>query len=219
MRRKYARRLKVLIAVCALIASALILRARLRPYVVSLTDMEGRRLGSAAINEGVVAVFAGEKLTYGDVVEVSYSSDGKVIALHADAERLNSLRLAVGDAVSNALSESPPASIRVSLGSLLGELFAGRGISVGVKLDSVGTVDVDFSSEFSSAGINQTLHRIKMTVEVRFTLLAATYRVDTLSTCVFNLAETVIVGDVPENYTDIGLLSEREYGDINNYLP
>ncbi|MBR5769663.1 MAG: sporulation protein YunB [Clostridia bacterium] len=201
MAKKRMRRVKILIIIGAAVAALLLLRAKLRPYVVSLAEMEGKRLGSAAINDGVVAVFAEEKLTYGDVVDIAYAADGRVVSLHADAKRLNALRLAVGDAVSETLEKAPPTSVRVSLGSLLGELFAGRGFAITVKLDSISTVDVDFSSEFASAGINQTLHRITMTVEVRFTILAATYRVETLSTCSFNLAETVIVGDVPENYT------------------
>lgn len=58
-----------------------------------------------------------------------------------------------------------------------------------------------------------------MTVEVNYTIFAATYRVDTVSTSSFNLAETVIVGDVPENYTDIGLISDGDYDNINNCLP
>ena len=208
MAKKRIRRVKILLIIGVIVAALLFLRAKLRPYVVSLAEMEGKRLGSAAINSGVVAVFAEEKLTYSEVVNIAYAADGKVVSLHADAERLNALRLAVGDAVSEALAEAPPTSVRVSLGNLLGELFAGRGFAITVKLDSISTVDVVFSSEFASAGINQTLHRISMTVEVCFTILAATYRIETVSTCSFDLAETVIVGDVPEYYSDIGIVSE-----------
>lgn len=205
--RKRRRRVKIILSTVLVIAALLLLRAKLRPYIAELAEMEGRRLGADAVTRGVVRVFADEKPAYGDVVSVTYS-DGKVVSLHADAAKLNALRLAVGDAVADALGENPASSVRISLGSLVGELFAGRGISVSVKLDSVGTVDVDFSSEFISAGINQTLHRITMKVVVSFTMLVATYRVDAQSTCSFNLAETVIVGDVPENFTDIGLISD-----------
>ena len=217
--KKRRRRVRIILCIALTVAALLLLRARLRPYIASLTEMEGRRLGADAITRGVVSVFADEKPAYGDVVSVEYAADGKVVSLRADAAKLNALRLAVGDAVADELGRKPSSSVKVSLGSLVGELFAGRGVSVSVKLDSVGTVDVDFSSEFVSAGINQTLHRITMKVIVSFTFLAATYRIDTQSTCVFNLAETVIVGAVPENYTDIGLISEDDYGNINNYLP
>ena len=203
--------MKVFLSFALAIAVILLIRARLRPYIAELAEMEGRRLGADAITRGVVRVFAGEKPAYGDVVSIGYS-DGKVVSLHADAEKLNTLRLAVSDAVADELGENPASSVKVSLGSIAGDLFAGRGISVSVILESVGTVDVDFSSEFVSAGINQTLHRITMKVVVSFTMLAATYRVDAQSTCAFNLAETVIVGDVPENFTDIGLISERSGG-------
>ena len=203
--KKRRRRVKILLYSLLAVAALLLLRARLRPYVAALAEMEGKRLGADAITRAVVRVFAREKPEYADVVSVTYAADGKVVSLHADAAKLNALRLAVSDAVADKLGEMPASSVKVSLGSLAGELFAGKGISVAVKLDTVGTVDVDFESEFVSAGINQTLHRIKMNVVVSFTILAATYRVDTQSTCAFDLAETVIVGSVPENYTDIGI--------------
>lgn len=202
--KKRRRRVKILLWSALAVAALLFLRAKLRPYVAALAEMEGKRLGADAITRAVVRVFAQEKPEYADVVVISYAADGKVVSLHADAAKLNALRLAVGDAVADELGEAPASSVKVSLGSLAGELFAGRGVSVTVKLDSVSTVDVDFESEFVSAGINQTLHRIKMDVVVSFTILAATYRVEASSTCAFNLAETVIVGSVPENYTDIG---------------
>lgn len=217
--KKRRRRAKMLLYTAIAITALLILRARLRPYVAELAEMEGRRLGAEAITRGVVRVFEEKKPEYSDVVSVGYAADGRVVSLHADAAKLNALRLDVGDAVADALGERPASSVKVSLGSLAGELFAGRGVSVAVKLDSIGTVDVDFSSEFLSAGINQTLHRIKMNVVVNFTILAATYRVDTRSTCAFDLAETVIVGGVPENYTDIGLVSDGDHGKINNGIP
>ena len=217
--KKRRRRLRIILCAALVIAALLIIRARMRPYVAALVEMEGRRLGSDAITRGVVRVFAENKPEYGDVVSVAYAADGKAVSLRADAAKLNALRLAVGEAVADELAERPAASVKMSLGSLAGELFAGRGITVTVRLDSVGTVDVDFESEFLSAGINQTLHRITMKVVVTFTLLAATYRVDTQSTCAFNLAETVIVGGVPENYTDIGFVTEEDYGRMNNRLP
>ncbi len=209
--KKHRRRIRIVLYVALTAAALMFLRARLRPYIASLAEMEGKRLGADAITRGVVRVFAEDKPAYSDVVTVTYA-DGKAVSLHADAAKLNALRLAVGDAVADELGENPASSVKVSRGSLVGELFAGRGVSMKVILDSVGTVDVDFASEFVSAGINQTLHRITMKVVVSFTILAATYRVDTQSTCAFNLAETVIVGAVPDNYTDIGPISEGEYG-------
>ena len=206
--KKRRRRAKILFYSALAVAALLLVRARLRPYVADLAEMEGKRLGADAITRAVVRVFSREKPEYSDVVSVTYGADGRVVSLRADASKLNALRLAVGDAVADELGEKPASSVKVSLGSLAGELFSGRGISVGVKLDTVGTVDVDFESEFVSAGINQTLHRIKMNVVVSFTILVATYRVDTKSTCAFDLAETVVVGSVPDNYTDIGIARE-----------
>ena len=210
--KKRRRRVKLILYAALAVAALLLLRARMRPYVADLAEMEGKRLGADAITRAVARVFASEKPEYTDVVSIAYAADGRVVSLHADAAKLNALRLDIGDAVADELERDNSSEVKVSLGSLAGELFAGKGISVTVKLYSVGTIDVDYESEFISAGINQTLHRLKMTVVVSFTILAATYRVDTRSTCVFDLAETVIVGDVPDNYTDIGLVASGSAG-------
>ena len=100
--RKRRRRMKVFLSFALAIAVILLIRARLRPYIAELAEMEGRRLGADAITRGVVRVFAGEEPAYGDVVSIGYS-DGKVVSLHADAEKLNTLRLAVSDAVADEL--------------------------------------------------------------------------------------------------------------------
>lgn len=53
--------------------------------------------------------------------------------------------------------------IRVSLGSASGNpLLAGRGPSMLVKVVPAGSVSSEFLTEFTSAGINQTRHRIYM---------------------------------------------------------
>ena len=69
---------------------------------------------------------------------------------------------------------------------------------------TVGTVDGEFFSEFTSAGVNQTLHRICLKLTVPLTLMLPGGAVETVSETELCVAETVIVGQVPQTYLDAG---------------
>jgi sporulation protein YunB len=91
--------------------------------------------------------------------------------------------------------------LSISLGSvLLPEFFSGRGPRVPVRIVSMLTSDADFYTQFSQAGINQTLQRITMTVKIKVTLMTpvGTQTADVSTDTV--VAETVIVGTVPDSY-------------------
>ena len=85
------------------------------------------------------------------------------------------------------------------------ELFSGKGFAVPVRILSVSTSDANFENHFSEAGINQTLHQIRMNILVNLSVLTPTGAVQTTVSTDVVVAETVIVGTVPDRYVSIGL--------------
>ena len=95
--------------------------------------------------------------------------------------------------------------LSVPLGSvLLPELFSGQGPRVPVRIVSMLTSDADFSTRFSQAGINQTLQQVTMTVTVRVTMMTPVGTETTEVSTDTVIAETVIVGTVPDSYFQLG---------------
>ena len=95
--------------------------------------------------------------------------------------------------------------LSIPLGSILmPEFFAGKGPGLPIRVVALSTADAEFFSEFTSAGINQTLQRILLELRINMSVLtpAGTQSVDVASTVV--VAETVIVGSVPQSYFQIG---------------
>ena len=80
-------------------------------------------------------------------------------------------------------------------------LLAGRGPCLRVRMQSVGTATARFDNQFSSAGINQTRHRIILDVDVHVSILLPGLTTYTKVSNEISVAETVIVGGVPETYT------------------
>ena len=99
----------------------------------------------------------------------------------------------------DALEGVDVSQIQIPLGSLLDfDLVWGLGPTMKVHAMTVGTVEGEFSSEFSSAGVNQTLHKISLDLEVPLTLMLPGGAVETVCRTSVPVAETVIVGQVPQ---------------------
>ena len=118
--------------------------------------------------------------------------------------------------------ENDVLSISLPLGSVIGgDLFAGAGpnLSVGVFVSRGASARIE--SEFTELAINQSLHRLLFCVEVDMTVMLPT-RPKTLRVLLrFPIAETVIVGEVPDAYTEIRRLTdditESEINDIYDF--
>ena len=115
---------------------------------------------------------------------------------------------AVSDTIANGdirfvwVGEVAERDLVIPLGTLTGSaLLAGRGPGFTVRMQSVGSCSARFENRFSQAGINQTTHRIILCVEVNMSILLPGFQTSTQVDASFSVAETVIVGDVPESYT------------------
>ena len=111
-------------------------------------------------------------------------------------------------------------TLDIPLGNLAGGmLLTGRGFPVRIKLVPIGDVSGEIYSEFSETGINQTLHRIYLRVRVSMNMIVASDTVRLELADDILVAETVIVGRVPDAYTAINRfeIDENEENDLNDY--
>ena len=105
--------------------------------------------------------------------------------------------------------------IYIRLGSFTGsKLLAGRGPKVKFKISTIGNVETDLKSEFSSAGINQTLHRVYLEVKCRVVILTPFDEVEEIITNQVLIAEAVIVGNVPNSYYNLEGMKQDNVVDL-----
>lgn len=99
------------------------------------------------------------------------------------------------------LNKIENSKFKISMGSFTGSrVLSGRGPRMEVKMSTIGNLDTDLRSEFSDAGINQTLHKIYLQVECQVVILTP---FDTIEEKIANqvlLSEAVIVGTTPSTY-------------------
>ena len=180
---------------------------------------------SNAVNQVVVAavseaVESGE-IQYEKLITFEKNNEGGITALRSDMAEFNRLQSAITADVLQRLDQVSETDLSIPLGTLSGSpLLAGRGPSFTVKMQSVGSCAAHFENSFSHAGINQTTHSILLYVDVSVSILLPGFSTYTQVSNEFSVAETVIVGDVPDTYTyfDSGNATEEdayEYA-INN---
>ena len=91
------------------------------------------------------------------------------------------------------------------MGNLLGStLLLGRGPLVPVEITMLTSSRVDLKNELISAGINQTKHQIKLDVVIDIDVILPWSTVSTRVDSEILVAETVVVGRVPETYFNVG---------------
>ena len=203
---RLTRRQKVLVwctfllaALGALTAAAVL---HMRPIVVDLatarTSNMVNRIVVAAIND---AVDSG-RIDYGRLVSFDKDANGHVTALKSNMAEFNRLQASISDDILQRMADVSTTDLSIPIGTLTGSpLLAGRGPCLHVRMQSVGTATARFDNQFSSAGINQTRHRILLDVDVHVSILLPGLTTYTKVSNEISVAETVIVGGVPDTYT------------------
>ena len=137
------------------------------------------------------------------MVQMEIASDGRVSALTSNLGQANLLRAQMLSLVLEAVSELSSEDFSIPMGNLTDiDLFSGRGPDVTVDVLSTGTAKADFAHEFVDAGVNQTLHRILLELEVEVQILLPGETIELPVSTRVCIAETVIVGQVPDTYLE-----------------
>ena len=174
----------------------------MKPVVVDLatarTSNAVNRIVVAAIND---AVDSG-RIDYGRLVSFDKDANGHVTALKSNMAEFNRLQASISDDILQRMADVSTTDLSIPIGTLTGSpLLAGRGPCLHVRMQSVGTATARFDNQFSSAGINQTRHRILLDVDVHVSILLPGLTTYTKVSNEISVAETVIVGGVPDTYT------------------
>ena len=180
------------------------LNGRLRPVLEASASSQATNLMTQAIDAAVDNCLQENDMDYGDFVTVSTDAAGKVTALTSNTAANSRFKRQVVEAVARQLGGMDSDALSVPLGTLTGQpLLSGVGPSVRVRVDSVGEVTADYANSFTAAGVNQTLHRVLLEITVTVRILLPGRTLETTTSTPVCIAETVIVGQVPETYLNL----------------
>lgn len=203
-RRRWKRWVVLILAL--LLALFVVLRLRLGPIMEDLASAQVASVLSDLINDAIYEELAEHHVNYENIITFQKNEQGAITALQTNMTVVNSLRTESVQCVNEMCESLRIDQLGVPLGNLfLPELFAGRGPKIPIRLVAVVDSDADFYNNFETAGINQTLHQIIMQLDLLATILTPTGVVEVSASANVIVAETVIVGYVPDHFATIDL--------------
>ena len=213
MSRKKRRRRRIILIVLLLVVTGLILLVELHlsPYIRELARNQAVNAASNAITDAVGEMLRREDTDFSRVIVLEKDVQGHITALRTDMGQVERLKVEVLGILGGLIAEINTQQLGIPLGNLLlPDLLAGTGPVLPVKAVSLTMSNADFFSDFTEAGINQTLQTLKVKFTISLTILTTvgyeTVDVDSDVT----VAQTVIVGTVPETYVNLGHLTATE---------
>jgi len=231
MRKPFARRicsrfkgksnifmLWVIILIIVNVVAFIEIDKQIKPIIKDLAIARIRTIGSKAINDAVTHELEESGGRYDDIVIFNRDNEGKVTALSTDIVKINILKSKITNMVLDSISELDTSEISIPMGNILGGgIFSGRGPRIPIKIVPLGSANAQFISVFSSAGINQTLHKIVMEPTIRISILLPGFSTSSEITAQVTVAENIVVGTVPDQYTYIDDTESSLLGKINDY--
>lgn len=220
-RRPHSLRRTLLLILSVLLALLLLFDLRIYPGAAALAEAAVRREAEGLLAAAFLSEMTGEGITYTDLITLRYRGDGVLSTLTCDTPRLTALRNRLMLSVLKELDESIM-QLSLPLGTVVGgDLLSGCGPMLKVRVLLARDATARIESEFREVGINQSLHRVLFTVEIHMTVMLPSRPLSLTVRESYPIAETVIVGEVPDAYTEIHRLTdditEQEIDDIYDF--
>ena len=219
MDRRALVRLLIFFAMAGVLALAFIATAQMKPLLASLATTKVSNTVTRIVSEAVYEAIETGEIQYDGLVSFETDNDGKITAVRSNMAAFNHLQAEILDTVLTRIDQVSARDLSIPIGTLTGSsLLAGRGPRITVRMESVGSSEANFSNEFVSAGINQTKHQISLTVDVYVSILLPGFTTATKVSNSFIVAETVIVGAVPDSYTYFSTDPSTYEEDLKDYI-
>ncbi|HAX84347.1 MAG TPA: hypothetical protein DCY15_07875 [Ruminococcaceae bacterium] len=205
MKRK--RKISPIVAMLLVVSvGALLIMAEIRISNVrkELINYAARNAASAAATAGIENSLDTDRVRYDDLIKFSRDSNGNIVSVTTDAYYLNKIGNNIGDKIDEHINQMKSYVLKIPFSVLFHEqLINGRGPKMPIVFVMTGITTTDFENEFTSAGVNQTHHRIMMNITVNaYVIHSGNVTVVPYQTNVC-IAESIVVGITPQTFAEI----------------
>ena len=197
-------RLLILVLIVTIIAFCLF-RHKYHSVITALAQTQVKNASSDLINDAIDRQISNGTIQYDRMVYFEKDLEGKITALKTNMSEVNRLKTDLLNLINAEILAMDSDHLGIPMGSLvLPELFAGKGPMIPVQIITIRNSEAGFFSDFSQAGINQTLQKLNMQVSVDVSVLVLGEVSDFTISSQVVIAETVIVGQVPDMFLQTG---------------
>lgn len=200
--KRKCKRLAIAISSIILLFAVVVVYIRfvVTPVVKTVAEEKVRALTVSTVNAAVTSVLEAEP-SFVDMVEYGHDANGDLNSIKINATRVNAVMQRSVQKTQNGLSDMISSGVNIPVGSVSGITFlSGKGPNLNVAVIPVGSVDARLRSEFSEIGINQTIHKIYLSLDSTVKIIIPGAGNTIKSSSEVLLVESVIIGKVPDTY-------------------
>ena len=190
-----------LIIIISIITFTVIIKS-INPIFDELCRQKAQSIATIITNQESTKII--NKYKYEDLVTIERDNNNNIVMLKSNIVPINLIISDVAEYVQTKLNENSEDYIKIKLGGFSSSKFlSGAGINIPVKIYLVGNVQTDLRSEFTSAGINQTLHRVYLQINCEVSVLTPYNNINEEISNQVLIAESIIVGNIPSTYYNL----------------
>ena len=180
-------------------------RKRYGDVICDLAQTQVKNATSDLINDAIDRQIQAGNIQYDRIVYFEKDLEGRITALKTNMSEVNRLKTNTLNIINDEILSLDASHLGIPIGSLvLPEFLAGQGPAFPIHIISIRNSDASFQSKFAEAGINQTLQQLTMDVSIDVSVLALGEIMNFTVTSQVVVAETVIVGQVPDTLIQTG---------------
>lgn len=205
--RRFLQRLSLCIVLVAIILSGafFLFRAKFSQAIRNLAETQVINSTSDLINDAIDEQIEMGTIQYDRIIFFEKDLNGRITALKTNMSEVNRLKTDILNLINDEILAMDTTELGIPIGNfILPELLSGKGPAIPVRIMAIRNSDASFSSSFTEAGINQTLQKMTMSVSVDVTILVLGDTESFTVTSQVVVAETVIVGQVPDTFLQSG---------------
>lgn len=136
---------------------------------------------------------------YEDIANVKCSKDGTVQAITTDSVKINELKADIMLSVQQEIAKIYDVEIDIPLGAFTDiTVLSNYGSPINVSFNLTGSFSSEIVSTFESAGINQTIHHIRLILTSKIMTTSLDYSGNMTFSTDFEIAQNIIVGVTPQ---------------------
>ena len=202
-RRKRNHNHKFRIAVLAIILTAaafIYIDLCLRPAVITVAQYHIQSLINKAVNNAIISVMDKTQYSYDDLVEINRNSADEIVSVNYNSLHINKLRSELIKVSIEETQKIPVSYVYIPIGNITSiDILQNKGPKLKFTVTPSSYVEAEVESVFQNTGINQINHQIFINVKVTANALIPNYSTSVYSENKVCVAETVIIGKVPDS--------------------
>ncbi len=188
-----------------------------RPVLEQLIEYRCKLIADKAVSRAICKHLDTTETDYSDIITFVYESDGNIGAMRTNPAKINTMKASILELANKELTSLGTEEVSLTLGTLTGISYLyGTGAELTFKVRPEGVARSQLTSNFESNGINQTMHSVILTVYTEVSPLIPGLEESFLVENEFIISQTIIVGDVPDTFSNI-LLDEEHYSELADF--